>query len=385
MFDLLQPKIRYTDTCLIITEQWEKGSEKLAFPNVYAYNYNRKKFENLAKLDEKDATFSTKLRRRFIPVKRERKESKEEIIPITNAKNHIVADYDEPDFSEQTQTPQTVLSPPKIIRNEEDDSSDDPVNEIEPVSATDETTPAIFIDSSSMSNDATLRDRSPLSFETFDTMVWLNDDANDDYSAIDLTEIIVDIHNDPDCIVLEIREDDEIEKSYPKSTSPHRESSLIAKVSKERDLEDVPESEHEQIDENLETMSETTANDVKEQIVCDINENIIVRETKIDEENIDIVVDHNDNNIKIESEPVKHSERAKVCVQKETDATIVKAEAEEMDQIIVESTDEPSPSNMKRHDFRRISDSSRSSYDESDGIDSEPSYASIDKCKIAVS
>lgn len=331
-FLCFQSSIRYTDTCIVIAQQWEKGSAKATFPNVFAYEYNRKKFENLAKFDSK-TSFRTKTRRVVV-------EAVDDPADEAASSERSVS----PELTSTHTEEQTVLAPPKVIQNEEDDSSDDPVNEVEPISGTDETTPAIFIDSSTVSNDATLGDRSPLSFDA----VWKSDDlAEDDYSAFDLTQIIVDIHDDPDCIVLEIREDDEIERS------PVRDS-IIARVSKERDLDDVPESDHEQsADEELPPESEEAGTRDDEPFECDINENLIVKEARI-EDKVEIVVDHNDNNVEITSEPVKHSGEPAPA--------------------------ELSPSKLKRHDFRRISDSSRSSYDESDGIDSEPSYASIDKC-----
>lgn len=324
----------------MIAQQWEKGSAKATFPNVFAYEYNRKKFENLAKFDSK-TSFPTRTRRVLVETAADRSDE------AASSERSV-----SPELTSSHTEEQTVLAPPEVIRNEEDDSSDDPVNEVEPVSGTDETTPAIFIDSSTVSNDATLGDRSPLSFDA----VWKSDDlAEDDYSALDLAQIIVDIHDDSDCIVLEIREDDDVERS------PVRDS-IVARVSKERDLEDVPESDREQsADEEPppEAAAGEEAATKDEAFECDINENLVVKEARI-EDKVEIVVDHNDNNVEIPSEPAKHSDEPAAV--------------------------ELSPGKVKRHDFRRISDSSRSSYDESDGIDSEPSYASIDKCsRTAVS
>ena len=46
--------MRYTDTCYVIFQQWQKGLDRATFPIVYNYVYNKNKFDKIEEIDRKN-------------------------------------------------------------------------------------------------------------------------------------------------------------------------------------------------------------------------------------------------------------------------------------------------------------------------------------------
>lgn len=372
---------------------------------MYAYDYNQKKFENLAKVDRNgsiritqpptrsppppplpsvpvpasplSASASTPIEQSHVndgssSSSGERKYRKRKTKSLESRRNPQNA----LELSDSDAEEAAISVKPLTVNSDEVDSCT-PLTEIV-VSTTDE--PAICLDSNTISNDATSFDKSQLSYDE----ILKIDESPDDEA--DVTEPIynttVEVHNEPTSIVLEIREENDIgEKSAViRATSPPRESSIVAKMTKEKELEDVPENEMENDSDSL--IQSTAATDENKNIIeitsdqplglvlqCDINKNIILTDAK---SKLKIEIDHNHNDIELPvSVPVTSSNtNESTTTINDTNRTINNVQ---------------NRVTVKRNEFRRISDSSRSSFDESDGMESEPTYAKVDKTNILVS
>lgn len=364
----MQPKVRYTDTSFVIAQQWETGREKTTFPNVYAYDYNRKKFENLARVDRMssfrvpkiDESNRTKEGGSLSSSSGERKQRKRKAIDrnrrhgATDKDVELSDSDDEQMASSQPHRPAPpVPSTQIIVENLDEVDRSAPVEEGDIISATDGTTNALYIDSVTINNDATDCEKSPLPLDE----VLLIDDSDDVIGTFGATEIIVDIHSEPDTIILEIREDEDDDPQQ--KSAPADDCFVGEKLSKHPNLDDVVEIDDENVDECQDQKSNDNDENAEPATTnkCDINENLINDDVNDKCENAKIVVDHNHNDIGV----VEHcDERETVSIEKQRDA-------------------------VNRNEARRISISSRSSFDESDGMESDATYASIDKNQITVS
>lgn len=216
--------------------------------------------------------------------------------------------------------------------------------------------------------------------------------------------VVVDVHvhapadsSASTCEVLEIIESDFDQRS----TSPSRESSIILKLTKERELEDVPENEKENeldADEEAAKQKQTAANPSESSVanktnvvtnapsdfVCDKNENVNVTnvnnnhlESQKTSGKIIIEQDINHNDVVVE-----------VTTTTNTETPVITLQNDKINEICAKNRMEVSEE-CSEYELtgtrRRISDSSQSSFNESDGLDTEPTYAKVDKNKKLVS
>lgn len=364
-------------------QQWEKGREKTTFPIVFNYEYNRQKFANLDKADKKIippprvaptpvSSHDRKLRKRKSRSLERRRQPKnielsdsDEDITVNSAQQPTKASLIGQNFDEVDHCAVTV-SPTQI-----------------------KTTTITDVADANHANDQIEKSPLPAAEITLATLEpTLNDsqlDAN--FSRIEESStsasisgpeshsqnVIVDVH-EPD-IVLEIREETD--------EGPIRSSSFQTKLTKDNDLDDVPENEAEndrpdEDDKRSVTQSPTSMLSITEIAAdnravepepldlvqtCDINENMVLNEKSVNNSNNSIVeVDHN------------HNDLSKSVDQNGNNIKTIPCETIKHDETV-----------QKRFDQRRISESSRSSFDESDGMDTEPTYARVESLKSRVS
>lgn len=396
-----QPKVRYTDTSYIISQQWEKGREKNTFPNVYAYEYNRQKFENLAKCDEKQSIaipnlpiVAAKIRKRPLPVPPPLPPplppAKSNDEPIKN--EEIVATAETTSTTDRKQRKRRTKSLERIrdqtTEIELSDSDEEIVNKVPIITATDLThdepdasvasvtitdtiivnsnnttggdEPAICVDTVVVCNDGTFSDRSQISFDEI-----LKIEESLDEEATDLNEIgqsiVVDIHDEP-TIELKIHEEGDSDKEVPQ---PQRNNGFTKEFQNNNDEIDqercqseddtIGREVHDKPERLVQSDSEILEKTPIELVVeCDINENVILSDSKTK------VIDYNHNDV------VK-STLDDVCANdNETNSIIENRE-------IIPAIQPSIPHG---------SISTRSSYN---GSDTEPMYATVDTALQMVS
>lgn len=398
-----QAKIRYTDTSYIIAQQWEKGREKHTFPNVYAYNYNRQKFANLAKCDEKQtipiaSPLLAKAIKRPLPVpppmpptqpakvddpiyedskidaenrvqsNGERKQKKRKTKSLERLRDQS-NDIELSDSDEDIAIAQKI---PIIKPTDETDASAASPSSANAISNTTADEPAICADSPGAAVDAsTFSDRSQLSY---DEILKIEESFDEDGPAGVINQsIIVDIHTEP-TIELRIHESDsdpaiQTSTSMAGTFNPLK-STKEQYIERERcysedDAIDLDDDEDKEKGERLvQSDSEVLSKTPLELVVeCDINENVIVSESKACET---IDLDHNHNDIIKPAEIVNEQKKATESTETE----------------LVQNRE--SPDHVPQNEARRVSVvSSRSSYSELDG--NEPVYATVDTTLSMVS
>ncbi|XP_055303742.1 uncharacterized protein LOC129569175 isoform X2 [Sitodiplosis mosellana] len=407
----LSAKIRYTDTSYIIAQQWSKGGEKHTFPNVYACNYNRQKFANLAKCDEKqtipttakaikrplpvvppmpptppppakpddliedDNKIDADEQREVLPSNGERKQKKRRTRSLERLRDQS-NDIELSDSDEDIAIAQKI---PIIKCTDEVDASATSPSMSEAINAHSNTTadePAICADSPGLAIDAnTFSDKSQLSF---DEILKIEETFDDDGAIGFMNQsIVVDIHAEP-TIELRIHESD----SDPAIVASKSVTGILNafKLTKEQmksdfeqercfseddavdpDADDNKEKPERLVQSDSEVLSKTP---LKLVIECDINENVIVNESKSRETILDL--DHNHNDIVKAAEIVTDQTQIKTKQPRvsETNAEIKFVQNRESPPIVPQNE-------QPKHE----SISSRSSC-ESDG--NEPVYATVD-------
>lgn len=400
-----QPNIRFTDTSYIIAQQWEKGREKCAFPNIYAYIYNKKKFDNLAKCDEKEKKSFLSLLQpkspakliRIVPPTVPEKKPKSELTNIKD--NKVVALPSVAIEGDRRQRRRRTRSLEKLRDQSREiilsDSDEEIVSSLklrapfeyidEPDASTSTkngSLPAICIDDSiNVCNDAaTIDDRSPL---PFDDILKIEESYDENTEASDIPNelnacVIVEIHNAPS-IELKIHEDGDSNPNIPADLTLHAATFNAAPKKSTKDIFSIAEHSgsyseddalalddddaHEKPVRLVQSDSEILSKTPLELIVeCDINENVIESD-----------LDHNHNDVAKSITTDTSSDSVNTVINDTTKlAKIVDVEIAPVVPVIQQSK-------------RRESISSRSSFDESDGADSEPMYATVDKSLEMVS
>lgn len=385
-------------------QQWEKGREKTTFPIVFNYDYNRQKFANLDKADKKILLLPPSTPppppppppppERRIPPKESsttisshdrklRKRKSRSLERRRQPKTIELSDSDEDITAHPTQQ-----SPPKIENIDEVDNcatvikqkptdvvvivENVPIEQIEPLTE-DNGAPS---GSSGSGSAATvignpLIDRNQL---RIDELSASTTSGNEGHSQ---QHVIVDVHEP--VVLLEIREDSD--------DGPLRSSSFQTKLTKDKDLADVPEHEAEADNSNVRQSQQTelpvttsvtplpttiTTTDSMPLVLvqkCDINENVV--ETDLNTNN-----NHNSNDnhssvieVDINHNDVSHHINTKPKAVQLIDCNVVKNDS----------------ISSEKFDHRRMSESSRSSFDESDGMDTEPTYAKVESLLNRVS
>lgn len=373
----MQPKIRYTDTSYIVFQQWEKGREKTAFPIVFNYEYNRQKFANLDRADQRSmslsATASPTAQLRQAPP------PPPPPLPITNNS----ASYDRKLRKRKSRSLERRRQPKTIELSDSDEeirlqqSSHQPVilsiDEVDrgvPAStvATTATNDAEIISVDEIQNDSLASAaKSPQTPQTNPLRIDESSTSVSGNECQTQQNVIVDVH-EPDDIVLEIREECD-DPARRRSTSL---SSLRNALTKDTDLYDVPENDAEnelRIDDEkcsaaadaseTETMTPSPLPVPK----CDINDNALTVELSVNNDDDDssiVEVDINHNDV---TTPVAKRPHDSVDMRENRNSVL----------------------DIKGFVQRRISESSRSSFDESDGVDTEPNYARVESLRNRVS
>lgn len=241
---------------------------------------------------------------------------------------------------------------------------------------------AICVDSLAAGMEAsTFSDRSQLSY---DDILKIEETFEDDGANGILRNIVVDIHTEP-TIELRIHESDSDPANLASKSA--QGSFNVAKLTKEHLNADIEQercySEDDAIDPDddskekaerlVQSDSEVLSKTPLELVVeCDINENVIVSEEKPTGEIIDL--DHNHNDIVKSTEIDKNVDQANIEPTKSTDNG-----SEGMN--LVQNRERPPI--VQPNETRRGSISSRSSCSESDG--NEPDYATVDTALNMVS
>lgn len=428
-FVFLQAKIRYTDTSYIIAQQWAKGGEKYTFPNVYACNYNRQKFANLAKCDERQAIpptapLSAKAIKRPLPVvpptpptppppplpssslaakpddliegdnKIDAVDEQPVVLPQSNGERkqkkrrtrsleRLRDQSNDIDLSDSDEDIAIAQEIPIIKCTDELDASAASPSISEVANALSNTTadePAICGDSPGLAIDAnTFSDKSQLSLDEIFKIEQTFDEDGAVGGCINQS-IIVDIHAEP-MIDLRIHESDSDPSLMLMTSKFTKERTKKSDFEQERchseddavdDTQDDKEKPERLVQSDSETLSKTPLDLV---IECDINENVIVNETKSHENILDL--DHNHNDIvKPTAEIVTEQTEMKTAEQPSHSET-------NADKELVQNRDRPAivPPQPERPKHESIS--SRSSCCESEG--SEPVYATVDTALNTVS
>lgn len=420
MIFLLQPNIRYTDTSYIIAQQWKKGREKTTFPNVYAYEYNRQKFVNLAKCDER-ATLSPRLSSMRMPKRPKpvslpvlppplppppppkRSEQCEEEKPLeehgtisSDGRKRKGKSIDDIELSDLDDDIGNKSLQPIITVDEAPDCFDEPdasqsisnpitVTEIPLSSSTSDEAAAICMDNSLTCNDATADDKSQMSY---DEILQIDESLRDGDDGSDIETnpfnecIIVEVHDVP-AIELKIHESDSDESAFG-TIKTTKESAITKTIDVDRERchseDDANDSHGEEKEERLvQSDSEILTKTPIELVVkCDINENVFVSNANID-------WDHNHNDIvKSVDRDVGavYSDEEKIhpdLVKKHSDPKIMRSDLNKKHlQLEMHSDGENVHSDGERVSelsvSSRVSISSRSSCYESDA---EPMYATV--------
>lgn len=393
-------------------QQWEKGREKTTFPIVFNYDYNRQKFANLDKADKKILLLPPSTPplppplpppppppERRIPPKelsttvsshdrKLRKRKSRSLERRRQPKTIELSDSDEDITAHPAQQ-----SPSKIENIDEVDNcatitkqrltgvvvtvENVPIEQIEQSEPITEDNGAPSGSSGSGSAATVIGnpsvDRNQL---RIDELSASTTSGNESHSQ---QHVIVDVHEP--VVVLEIREDSD--------DGPLRSSSFQTKLTKDKDLADVPEHEAENDNANVRqpqkteltvttspaplptTITATPTDSMPIVLVqkCDINENVV--ETDLNTNN-----NHssNDNHSSVIEVDINHND---VSPHIDTNANAVK--------IIDCNVDQNDSILLVKFDHRRMSESSRSSFDESDGMDTEPTYARVESLLNTVS
>lgn len=355
-------------------QQWEKGREKTTFPTVFNYDYNRNKFANLDKADQKAMPPPRIAQPVSSQDRKLRKRKSRSLERRRQPKNIELSDSDEEltiQAHPSTSTVAPPLQPPPPPPAPRGSAPAVPVENIDEVDHS--TTPVPSI-TEVIANDIDCIEKAP---ETNDQpAISIADSSLDEQHRLHIEEsststsisgpeshcqnVIVDVHETD--VVLEIREGTD--------DGPLRGSSFRTKLTKDSDLEDVPESEaeNEWLDEDQSpTPTPPVDNNVQSEPLvlvpkCDINENVVgFNDTHPDDCSMaEVDINHNDV-VHTTIEPIKN------------ECKIISSENNDEEAVV------------KRHDQRRISESSRSSFDESDGLDTEPTYARVESLKHRVS
>lgn len=242
--------------------------------------------------------------------------------------------------------------------------------------------PAICIDTAISCNDATVSDRSQISY---DEIIKIgNDSFDDDTVKIDLNDpiqsIIVDIHDEP-MIELKIHEEGDSDRETPMVASlqgvftkeydhdVEQERCFSEDDAIGRDGNDVEKPERF-VQSDSEALEKTPIELVVE---CDINENVILSDSK---NSTAFDYNHNDVVKSNEIDDVVLSANDKINTLQTSQMANV--EDEHVETNLIEENREPD-------ELKRISISSRSSLNESDAFDTEPMYATIDAALQMVS
>lgn len=322
-------------------QQWEKGREKTAFPIVFNYHYNRQKFENLDKADKKQT--EAPIPKVPPPISAQdrklRKRKSRSLERRRQPKNIELSDSDE-DISSQRHSPH----PPQNVAQ----GIDEVDRSVHPSTSTEATVTVERVQIEIIPDEI-------ISEEAKQPNVIINPLRIDESSASasgpesHSQNVTVDVH-EPD-VVLEIREESD--------ESPLRESSFRTKLTKDRDLADVPENEAET--DKLPVSDAIEAATLVLVQECDINENVVLGKKDRDavETVVEVDINHNDLTLPVNGSP-----------------SDIKA---------IESVSKNDVPVSDRFDHRRISESSRSSFDESDGMDTEPTYARVENVRNKVS
>lgn len=399
----------------MIAQQWKKGREKTTFPNVFAYEYNRQKFANLERCDERASigprlSSSSKVPKRPIPVALpvlppRRTEPQPALAPsdATANANGIVAHE-----VETTLLVERQRAEPEVVELSDSDDDDDIVdpapthpiitvtgvacdepdaspsisnaitvtealtNDTATNSSGDE--PAICADSPLTCNDATVSDKSQMSFDEVlqidESMRCDEDDDGSDIEPNALNEsIIVEIHDVP-AIELKIHESDSDESAFgtmkatkeaavaaaavgaglPSAVDTDRERSYSEDDARDLSDEDGARPDERAVQSDSEILTKTP---IERVVTCDINENVVLDNGRA----VAVVdLDHNHNDI------LK-------CV--DSDGETVYSDAETVHSADMDRVDDVR--SMGSSEVCRVSISS--SCDESDG---EPMYATVD-------
>lgn len=298
--------------------------------------------------------------------------SPQPIITLNDDASAEALTYDEPDASISVSTVITAIADVTTSNNT--------------LSTSDE--PAICVDNSiTCSNDATYSDKSQMSYDEILQIdeslrdVVGNDD--DDASDIELHDallnqsIIVEIHDVP-TIELKIHESDSDESAFGTiQLTKEPMTSVTLDVDRERcyseddAIDSTNEMEKEKaLERAVQSDSEIlTKTPIELVVTCDINENVVLRSVNATQI---IDFDHNHNDI------VK-------CVDSDGDDTIhsdIETVHSDVETMHSDADKVHEIQSMGSSELRRVSFSSRSSFDESDA---EPMYATVDMTANMVS
>lgn len=402
-----------------------KGGEKYTFPNVYACNYNRQKFANLAKCDERQtipltAPLSAKAIKRPLPIvpptppppppssslsakpddliegdnKIDAVDEQRDVLPPSNDERKqkkrrtrsLERLRDQSNDIELSNSDEDIGIEQKIpiikCTDELDASAASPsMSEVAiALSNTTADEPAICDDSPGLAIDAnTFSDKSQLSF---DEILKIEESFDEDgaIGGFMNRSIVVDIHSEP-MIELRIHESDSDPAMMFMTSKFTKERTMKSDFEQERCYSDDDAVNDTKNDEDkperlVQSDSETLSKTPLELVIeCDINENVIVNETESHENIPDL--DHNHNDIvKPTAEIVTEQTEIKTTEQPRHSETIA-------DKELVQNRDRPAIVPPQPERPRQASISSRSSCCESDG--SEPVYATVDTALNTVS
>lgn len=386
---------------------------------MYACNYNRQKFANLAKCDEKltipiPAPLSAKAIKRPLPVpppvpptppplkpndlieeddkidaddervvldRKQKKRRTRSLERLRDQSNDIELSDSDEDIAIAQKIP-TIKSTDELDASATSPSISEALNAISNTTADE---PAICADSPGLAIDAsTFSDKSQLSY---DEILKIEESFDEDGANGFMNKsIVVDIHAEP-TIELRIHESDsdpaiqESSRSVPGifNASKLTKEQIKTDFEQERcfseddaidpDDDDDKEKPERLVQSDSEVLSKTPLELVVE---CDINENVIVSETK-SRETIDL--DHNHNDI------VKPAE---IFTDQQSEIKTKPTDSEPNAKIkLVQNRESPSIVPQNEPPQHRESISSRSSCCESDG--NEPVYATVDTTLNTVS
>lgn len=224
-----------------------------------------------------------------------------------------------------------------------------------------------------------------------------------DETESDTQNVVVDVHATDlptTCEVLEIVEGDRDRRA----TSPNREYSIRTKLTKERELEDVPENEKEnEIDASeLEADKDSkikavddkkcSSDDCKAaeiEVICTEPLDLCDKNQSVTYVNSDIAAPTNPSGKLTIEQDVNHNDVIVVETTTASVAPVINEKSDKNNNYCEKNQNEIledfSECELATGGHRRISDSSVSSFNESDGLDTEPAYAKVDKKKKPVS
>lgn len=244
--------------------------------------------------------------------------------------------------------------------------------------------PAICIDTHVTCNDETASDRSQISY---DEILKIDESLNEDLN--DLNEsIVVQIHDEP-IIELRIHEDGDSDKEISASVQGGLTKEFHIDIDQERchSEDDTIGREEPQFDKperfvqsDSEVLEKTPIELVLE---CDINENVVILSDAITTNCKIIDLDHNHNDVE-KSNGINGcaNDEIKTKLPSQSNGNFDDGKDDQASETVENREIMPIEQSNKLH---RVSISSRSSVGESDGFESEPTYATVDAALQMVS